>query len=65
MNTHPLLRRSLIGSFGECAYTGSKLNSSYLANLVFNHSENLNLLNQIVHPFVESSFRALAGQSKR
>ena len=43
--------------FGEDSYfdTG-KLNRSYLSNEVFNKPENLEKINQIVHPAVEQDF---------
>lgn len=50
MNEDPELRHQLIEQFGEGTYTNGKLNRAYLASIVFNDKEKLELLNSIVHP---------------
>jgi dephospho-CoA kinase len=50
MNTDPYLRTKIIEHFGEAAYSGNILNRSYIASIVFNNKEKLQLLNSFVHP---------------
>ncbi len=44
------IKSAIVQHFGNAAYTGGILNRQYLANLVFNDSEKLSLLNSLVHP---------------
>src|SRR5688500_5367972 len=50
MNTDPYLRTKITELFGEEAYSGSQLNRSHIASIVFNNKEKLQLLNSFVHP---------------
>ena len=50
MNEDAGLRRSIIGAFGEGAYTGHTLNRKYLAERVFADPKKLEQLNNLVHP---------------
>jgi dephospho-CoA kinase len=50
MNEDPLLREQIIQHFGPETYPGGKLDRKYLANIVFNSREKLELLNSLVHP---------------
>jgi dephospho-CoA kinase len=51
------LKRELQDAFGEEAYTPEgQLNRTYLASIVFNNEERLNLLNGLVHPHVGTDF---------
>lgn len=50
MNTDPELRKKIIEHFGQEAYTPEGLNRKYLASIVFNNKEKLELLNAIIHP---------------
>lgn len=53
MNKDEVLKNRIKEKFGEEAYTTSgKLNRTYLADKVFNDSEQLKMLNSIVHPYV-------------
>lgn len=52
MNTDPALRAQIIASFGASAYTNGELNRSWMAEKVFNDEEQLEKLNQLVHPVV-------------
>ncbi len=57
MNNDPNLREHIIEAFGEEAYADdSKLNRVYLAKTVFNDSERLSQLNNLVHPAVADDF---------
>ena len=50
MNTDKELKRSIIQHFGEESYVNDQLNRSYIASLVFNNKEKLDLLNSLTHP---------------
>lgn len=50
MNEDPKLVKDIIHHFGEKSYTDGKLNRPYIASIVFNDPEKLNLLNAISHP---------------
>ena len=50
MNTDEGLKSEIKKVFGEEAYSGGKLNRSFIASIVFNDSYKLDLLNSIVHP---------------
>lgn len=50
MNEDEQLRRQIIQHFGEKAYQETSLNNKYLAEIVFNNREKLELLNSLVHP---------------
>ena len=49
-HTDPDLMAALKKHFGENIYTDGELNRTKLAQLVFNHPEQLHLLNKLVHP---------------
>ena len=51
MATNPLLINLIKTHFSEEAYKDGKLDKAYLATVVFNSKEKLNLLNSLVHPF--------------
>ena len=50
------LRTKMISNFGEDIYTGNQINRKKLADIVFNDSEKLALLNGIVHPLLKLDF---------
>ena len=50
MNDNEGLRRQIIHHFGEKAYRETGLDNKYLAGIVFNNPEKLELLNSLVHP---------------
>ncbi|NCU05809.1 MAG: dephospho-CoA kinase [Chitinophagaceae bacterium] len=51
MNKNELLKQQLIFHFGEETYfADGQLNRKYLASVVFNNKEKLELLNSLVHP---------------
>ena len=51
METNPGLRFAMMDKFGSAVYKDGKLDRKYLANIVFNDSFQLELLNSLVHPF--------------
>lgn len=50
MENDPELKQKLLFYFGEAVFDGNHLQRSYLANIVFNQPEKLELLNSLVHP---------------
>lgn len=50
MNTNPLLKASLIEHFGAETYKNNELDRKFLASIVFNNKEKLELLNSLSHP---------------
>ncbi|HSQ45792.1 MAG TPA: dephospho-CoA kinase [Lutibacter sp.] len=57
MNADAELRNQIIKLFGEQAYQNEKLNSAFIASVVFNNTEKLNALNALVHPKVREDFQ--------
>lgn len=57
MNENPQLITKLKQAFGNEVYLDNgTVNRPYLAGIVFNNTEKLNLLNSIVHPAVEEDY---------
>jgi dephospho-CoA kinase len=56
MNTSEEIRNKVLAEFGAEAYKDQQLNRPYIANIVFQHPEKLQQLNQIVHPAVKKHF---------
>lgn len=50
MNKNTSLKNSIIQHFGETSYNNGELNRKYLASIVFNSKEKLELLNSLTHP---------------
>ena len=50
MNEDENLKEAIIKNFGSSSYTEGELNRSYIASLVFNDQEKLELLNSLTHP---------------
>jgi dephospho-CoA kinase len=57
MNSSDVIRTKIIAAFGKSTYKDNHLDRSYLASIVFNNKEKLHVLNNIVHPEVESNFQ--------
>jgi len=57
MNSSNELKVKLIDLFGDNAFDTNALNSSYIANIVFNDKKKLKELNALVHPEVEKHFK--------
>ena len=51
------VRNQIIELFGSETYIGHNPNREYLAQMVFNDSQKLEQLNQIVHPAVRNQFK--------
>ena len=51
MESNPLLKNQLIEQFGNDAFVDGKLNRSYIAEIIFNDKEKLQLINSLVHPY--------------
>ncbi len=57
MNNDLELKKAIQDQFGWDAYTRKdELNTSYLAKIVFNHQEKLEILNGLVHPKVKMDY---------
>ena len=52
MESNETIMSSMIKTFGELSYIDNKLNRKYIADIVFNDSKQLGLLNKITHPIV-------------
>lgn len=50
MNTNEKLKATIIEHFGEYSYANGELDRKYLASIVFNNKEKLDLLNSLTHP---------------
>ena len=50
MNTNQELKAAIIKNFGKETYINGELNRKYLASIVFNNKEKLELLNSLTHP---------------
>ena|SRR5690606_26354506 len=62
MNTSKVLKRQLMGLFGEKAYVDNALNKSFIADIIFNDETYLQKMNAIVHPKVGSHFKKWASK---
>lgn len=52
-NTHPKIKKDLIALFGEKIFTDNQINKKMLAERIFNNSETLIKVNNIIHPIVK------------
>jgi len=50
MNEDEELKQQIIKHFGATSYRNNKLDRAYIASMVFNNKEKLDLLNSLVHP---------------
>lgn len=50
MNTDATLKAAIIKNFGKECYKNGQLDRKYLASIVFNNKEKLQLLNSLTHP---------------
>ncbi len=57
MQTDDELKENIIREFGNNVYISGKLNTGYLAKIVFSHPEKLKKLEAIVHPAVRKDFK--------
>lgn len=64
MVSSKIARKEIIELLGVEAYSGDKLNRSFIAEKVFADGEMLKRLNRIVHPLVRKSFRSWARKQK-
>lgn len=65
MNSSDVIRTKIITAFGKSTYKDNQLERSYLASIVFNNKEKLHILNNIVHPEVESNFQEFVQLHKK
>lgn len=50
MNSNEKIKESIMQHFGEATYKNEELDRKYLADIVFNNPEKLELLNALIHP---------------
>lgn len=50
MNTDEDIKKSIIKNFGKESYKNNELDRKYIASIVFNDTEKLQLLNSLTHP---------------
>ena len=65
MKSSQEIRSKLIKEFGEASYQNNQLNRGYIASIVFERSEQLKKLNQIVHPIVRKHFEEFIQQQSK
>ena len=58
--TDAQVKKRIIAAFGEEAYHNGEYNRAYIAQIVFNNSEKLAILNGIVHPALAEYFKRWA-----
>jgi len=58
LNTNEKLKQQLINQFGPKIYSGSGIDRTYFASLIFNDKNLLALSNKGIHPFVKQDFEA-------
>ena len=58
--TDAKVKERIIAAFGEEAYHNGEYNRAYIAQIVFNNSEKLAILNGIVHPALAEYFKRWA-----
>lgn len=61
---HPDIVREIIALFGNQAYAFGSYNRKYIASLVFNDTDKLLQLNQIIHPRVEADYKQFCEEHK-
>jgi len=64
MNSSKAIKKKLITEFGKDAYKEGKLNRPYLASIIFNDKNKLNVINSIVHPEVNKHFSSWIKKQK-
>ena len=62
-NNSPVIREKLTALFGPEIYTNEGLNKKLLASHIFNNPEQLQQVNQIIHPEVNRHFSAILFES--
>jgi dephospho-CoA kinase len=65
MNSSATIRNKIIAAFGKSTFKNNQLDRSYLASIVFNNKEKLEVLNSIVHPEVHKNFQEFVQLHKK
>jgi dephospho-CoA kinase len=65
MNSSVTIRNKIIAAFGKSTFKNNQLDRSYLASIVFNNKEKLEVLNSIVHPEVHTNFQEFVQLHKK
>lgn len=64
INTTSSVKKQIIQQFGNESYINNELNKTFIANLIFNSSENLKKINSIVHPVVFEEYLKFQNRNK-
>ncbi len=64
MSQYAPLKQQIIDLFGPASYQDNRLNTSYIAGIVFDDKQALSDLEALVHPAVKKDFLAWAAQQK-
>ena len=65
MNSSLIIKAKICEQFGKESYLTNQLNSTFIANLVFNNKRKLEILNAIVHPEVKRHFQQFVNQHQK
>lgn len=65
LDSNPIVMKKLIEHFGGGIYRESKIDRKKLAELVFNNKENIEIVNNIVHPEVRNQFKKWAERQNK
>ncbi|MFV0248056.1 MAG: dephospho-CoA kinase [Tenacibaculum sp.] len=65
MNNSSTIKTKLINEFGKEVLKNRRVNSAYLANIVFKNKEKLLTLNKIVHPVVYEHLKKFIASNKK
>jgi len=64
ISTNKYAKEQLISFFGEQVFKNNQLDRAFLANIIFNNDEDLQKVNQLIHPLVRKSFEEFVLQQK-
>ncbi len=64
MQSNPEIKKNIQAEFGKKSYNKGKLNTAYLAEIVFQDKQKLRRLNSIVHPVVYQDFLQFVSRQK-
>ena len=64
MTTSNTIKERMTNEFGENTYLNNQLNTTYIANIVFNDKQKLKILNEIVHPEVYKHLQQFLDQNQ-
>ncbi len=63
-NNNKYIKSKLISNFGNNIYINNKIDKVKLAQIIFNNSKKLNIINSIIHPVVNNDFNEWCNKYK-